>query len=88
MSGLSRKPKKEENLTYLKDDVKTVIFKILNETIDREILFLCFQELELREIVGEGLVEQLFILINEKERVSDRKLVRKWIEFLEEGVNQ
>ena len=84
MSGSARKPKKEENLTYQKDDVKTVLSRILSETIDREILQSCFEDLELNEIVGEGFVNQIFILINEKEKENDRKQVAKWLEFLGE----
>jgi hypothetical protein len=88
MSASARKPKKEKNLTYQKDDVKIVILRILNETIDRKILQSCFEELELNKIVGEGFVHQIFTLVNQKEIESDRKEASKWIEFLEEGMNQ
>lgn len=72
------KKKKDKPIEYSKHLFEHIIKNILDETIDRKILFELMRQ-RLKPIVGKDVIQQFLLEINRIEKQSDKKKIEYWM---------
>lgn len=75
--------KSSQEEVYSKDEIMFLFRRILDHTVDRDLLLECM-DLEVKPIIGDQYYNHVLSFLNKRDEKHDDKEMKKWMAILEE----